>query len=570
MAKGQPLKSGRNGTARWRTLLSAAALMAMGLGTARGADNNIIGGNAIIPINPKFSPDTQLYLPQNVKPRDGGVDFLTNPVAQLLGLNQALQVQISVPVTLGAALSQAISAGNRPSVLTPYGGILKGEGANAKYDTFGSLVTNKATTIGKGKFGLGLSYQHSEFDAFDGRDIGTSVNTDSVQKTNLNVDQGGFQSTTVVPFTTKTSLRVKDVEFKADVVTLALTYGLLENVDVGALIPYIWLNTSGKVDMKVTQFTQVNTKNPSIPLDVTFPKVGSVRHFRGSWDRDFDGIGDIILFTKWQILSQDGLPKRIKSAIDLALELEVKLPTGDEDKFLGTDKTDVAMRILAQRHMTDRLILRGEVGYNRSGLGNEFNTYEYKVGTEFQISDNLAASAELIGSYSEEFHGIIDVAGGLKYGVSRDFKVFAGVRAPLNDNGLRYPWSPILGVEYTFSPAPKADMNGLQAPGKNPTSPAPASAGSAAPRPAQTNAPGVVPVPSAAPAPGVAPVPPAANVQGTPGAGISLLPTQSKAVTVTAPPPAGAVKPAAAVPAAGVGAAAPAPAPMQLPRGVNR
>jgi hypothetical protein len=199
--------------------------------------------------------------------------------------------------------------------------------------------------------------------------------------------------------------------------------------------------------------------DPPTPLS---PLVASSRRkFSGSFDRDFDGIGDVIIFSKWQVLSQHGLPMREKAAYDMAWQAEIKLPTGDEEQFLGTGETDVALRVLLQREISNKIRMRGELGYNRSGLGSEFNTYEYKIGGEWVMIHKLAASVEIIGSYSREFSNVIDIAAGAKLEVSRDVKVFAGVRAPLNDSGLRYGFSPIVGIEYVYS-RPPAGMDGLE------------------------------------------------------------------------------------------------------------
>jgi hypothetical protein len=534
-------------------LVAAALLLGAANGRAQSSNQNVIGGNDLVPINPDFSPPTVLYVTElNGVPQPGTTDFAQSSVAKAAGLDRDLQAQINVPVSLGAALSQAISAGNRPSVLTPYAGQLAGEGATAVFDTFGSLVTNKATTLGKGKLGIGVSAQYSLFDAFDGHDIGRSVSQKTQTQRNVSGSDpdSGLSGSTVVPLTTVVDVTAEDVEFEVDVVTLALTYGLLENIDIGALVPYIWLTTRGEVEIDVNQSATVALTSIESSQVVGTVVASSHRSYRGKFDRSYDGIGDIILFAKWQVLSQEGLPNRgIDSGVDMALQFEVKLPTGEADRFLGTEKTDVAGRMLVQRSMVEgKYVLRGEAGYNRSGLGNEFNTFDYKVGSEVLLTDSLAASVELIGSYSKEFHGILDIAGGAKYAVSRDFKVFAGVRAPLNDNGLRYDASPIVGIEYTFSPPPPTGMAGLE-PARNEVRTV-----SAPPqRPTLTGRTGA-----------------------EPGATMALAPTESKSVVIAPPPgPAGAT--AADAPAMTVETMSPLPGKvagdeesLALPKGRNR
>lgn len=424
--------------------------------------NDLVGGDEVIPINPDYSPTVQLQVTGGTLPVDESF------AAQLTGAANISRAASTANV-LSAALSQSLSAANRPSVLTPYAGILKWSEGEIVYDTFGSIIANKANTIGKGKLGIGISYQYAEFNEFDGEDIGKLA--DGTVSATGNVNLGG---TEIIPgvaierdanISRTVELKARDVEFEADVITLALTYGLLENLDIGALVPYIFLTTRGKIIAEVTEsgsgrFGIFNTTTGDPIEGTVFLNVDA---FTGSvddeekFDRDFDGIGDIILFTKWQILSQQGLPKRVEAPLDMALQLEVKLPTGDDEEFLGTGETDVALRVLLQRMVSQNIIARGEIGYNYSGINSEFSTVEAKLGGEYQITPKVSVSGEFIYSYSEEFESIIDAVVGTKLAITRDFRVFGGVRFPLNDNGLRYDWSPIVGMEYTFSPRVRSD-----------------------------------------------------------------------------------------------------------------
>ena len=511
------------GLARRGVKTIAAGVLMWGLaGGGARAEEDVIGGSAIIPINPDFS-----LPPSLIDPLDG-TDILSpefnpgnNPFADaILRVTDSLsEFSITVPTALGASLAQSISAGNRPSVLTPYAGILAGSGQDAVFDSFGSLVTNKATTLGRGKFGIGLSYQHARFNSFDGDEIGDTVAQDiTVQTRAEEVVPPGGDLIIADPVQQTVRIRADDIRFTADVITLALSYGLLENVDVGALIPYIFLETKGDVSIAVEQEAEFQTVIGGVTSD-PFPgrTPSSSRQSNGSFDRDFDGLGDIILFTKWQLLSQYGLPGRVEAPVDMALQFEVKLSTGNEKEFLGTGQEDVALRMLMQREMTPKMRLRGELGYNYSGLGADFSSIDYKLGGEYMLNTRLAASAEVIGSYSDELHNVIDAVGGLKYSVSRDLKLYAGMRVPLNDNGLRYSASPIVGVEYTISRAPKAGLEGLEGPSFDefdefdtemapPAGAAPESgtgsdsSSGAAPEPMGMQQPAVAPAPMATPA----------------------------------------------------------------------
>ena len=449
----------------WLGMLPGAMLIAFCGATVYAGDlEDLIGGDEVIPINPDFNPEIELKFEGDAI---GDEDVLNNQIFDLLGTGTA---SFAAPnVVLGAALSSSLSASNRPSVLTPYAGIITGQGEDAVFDTFGSLSANKATTLGKGKLGLGLSYQHAKFDEFDGDDIGEAF----VDQSTDEIVEGRTLDTDIIPgvefqqsgvIRRRSRITASDVEFTADVITLSITYGLLDNLDVGALIPYIWLNTKGEISADISQegnvsFLLVDTKGDEDPgNDEIIPGISTAGSFSGrrrtteKFDRDFEGIGDIILFGKLQVVSEQGLPNRIEGPVDVALQLEVKLPTGDEEDFLGTGETDVALRMIVQKQVLERLILRGEVGYNYSGLGSNFSSLDLKVGAEFQVTPDLTGSLEVISNISDEFDSVTDAIVGAKYVVSRDFKVFAGLRVPLNDNGLRFRYSPIVGAEYTFSP----------------------------------------------------------------------------------------------------------------------
>src|SRR5688572_11481250 len=135
---------------RWRRCILDCCVKLLGLAflfanlgfLATAEDTRVIRGNDLIPINPDFSVDPSLRDPAT------GNEIIASGGT----LGKVFQQGISAPVRLqqqlAASLTQAIGAANRPSVLTPYSGQLAGTETE---DTFGSIVTNKATTLGRGK-----------------------------------------------------------------------------------------------------------------------------------------------------------------------------------------------------------------------------------------------------------------------------------------------------------------------------------------------------------------------------------------------------------------------------------
>jgi hypothetical protein len=519
-----------------RAVALAAGLILLAPAAGAFQSDQLIGGNDVIPINPDFSPAVNLAPIDLVPEQPGLVDDIVRSAIQagfIANNLNTIPVEITIQTGLSAALAQAISATNRPSVLTPYAGLFDVEGIPV-FDPIGSLVTNKASTIGQGSFGFGVSVQRSRFHEFDGSDIGDAVsfNETSTQTTDISTPAINPMSVTTVLVQ---DMDIRNVIFRADVITLALTYGLFERVDVGALVPYIFLKTEGRATFSYTATTSVSLPNPAIVTE----DVVSADTFSGKWSRDEDGFGDMVVFTKFQALSQAGRfgPNHDRAPVDLAFQVEVKLATGDEGEFLGTGKTDLAGRVLVQREVIPaKMRLRGEAGYNYSGLDSDFSTWEFKTGLEWLALANLAFSAELIGADSQAFGLIVDGVLGGKYVFANDVSVFAGLRFPLNENGLRFYSAPILGVEKTFGRVFGGDVASLPERNLPAFEPAPAATQPAAPpaaQPARTPA----PTPTAA-QPIRTPAPtPAAQPTRTPAPTPAAQPTRTPAPTQQAIPP---------------------------------
>lgn len=405
-----------------------------------GHQDELIGGRDIIRVNPDFA--------FQITEEDLGLFRLRK---------EGLDISVDIPTQLGSAVSQAISANTRRSVSpSSFTGALAIGSENVYFDSAGSLFTNKANVLGRGNFAIGLSYQHARFTKFNGDDIGDSVRFSSTQSARSPTSRLG---PTIIrnEVMATTELRIRNVVFTADVITLSLTYGLLDRLDIGALVPFIFLNTTGKADLTVEasgSTIDVSTGEVLIDPDTGEPRSGS-RTFkiRDEWDRDYEGFGDTILFAKYQLLSEAGLFSDDGSPdpVDLALQVELKLPTGQENEFLGTGKTDLAFRLLIQRSIIAAVLYaRAEVGYNRSGLGNDFSTFEYKAALEWAPTLSLSLTAEIIGQDSREFKSVVDGVLGGKYNFPNGVVVFAGVRFPLTDNGLRFAYAPMIGFEKTF------------------------------------------------------------------------------------------------------------------------
>ncbi|HTO86695.1 MAG TPA: hypothetical protein VMR54_04090 [Thermoanaerobaculia bacterium] len=178
-------------------------------------------------------------------------------------------------------------------------------------ESFGPIYTERADTIGKGKFNGGINYSHFTFDRID----------------NLSLTQGDLHLVFThidVPSYVKGDVITADLRMNvtADVTAFVLTYGLANNLDLGLAIPLeridITAQTSAEIQRLATQ------QNTSIHR---FQDGSSAETFQTSGSAS--GIGDILLRAKWRLLDARG-------GGGLAVAADVRMPTGEERDLLGT------------------------------------------------------------------------------------------------------------------------------------------------------------------------------------------------------------------------------------------
>jgi len=108
-----------------------------------------------------------------------------------------------------------------------------------------------------------------------------------------------------------------------------------------------------------------------------------------------EGLGDVILKGRYYAVQQDGpLP-----FIDLVGS--IKFPTADEDKGLGTGKTDfTGMVEIARRLENPDWIVLGEIGYTIVGDPSGFdadNRWLYSIGLAYEIDPAITLSGYIDG-----------------------------------------------------------------------------------------------------------------------------------------------------------------------------
>lgn len=151
------------------------------------------------------------------------------------------------------------------------------------------------------------------------------------------------------------------------------------------------------------------------------------------------GIGDLVIGAKWQFLEKCPLGARH------ALAPSVKFPTADDEKELGSGKTDYDLTWVASRAIGEKSGVHVNVGYSWLG-GPDEDVLHYGVALDYQILESVqwvgevfaekvvAGGEETVVQYNAGFRWnpvenvTLDIAGGSKLvGEAPDFSATAGL-----------------------------------------------------------------------------------------------------------------------------------------------
>src|SRR6185503_4126558 len=141
----------------------------------------------------------------------------------------------------------------------------------------GQVFLERASTIGRGRWNLGVSYQRVSLESIEGHD------TDSLSdRVPLALADAGGQ---VVGQTTFDRF---DVTAVTHVTTLSFTYGLTDDADVNLTLPMIASSTETKLTATTTSFVTGETATSTTPDE----------------EDDF-GAGDLILRGRYRFLERE-------------------------------------------------------------------------------------------------------------------------------------------------------------------------------------------------------------------------------------------------------------------------
>jgi len=313
------------------------------------------------------------------------------------------------------------------------------------YESLGPLLTERATTLGARKLDLTLTYTRVDFTKLQGRAL------DNLELVFLRDDANEpCDPSQPVCTARRDVIRAKlRVDLREDIVALIATYGLTHNWDVGVVVPVIHIRLTATAHAAVfDQFgNSGGTRFGILPIHFFGPNSTPPDASGGG---DETGLGDILLRTKYNFLRNydDIIP-------DLAFLVEMKLPTGDEARLLGTGGTTLTGLLVASKTYGQWLTPHVNLGYEIDTGDTRQNAIRYALGVDARLSSGLTVAAAVIGRLKpdggEAGDHITDLSLGVKWNPVTSLILRANVQIPLDKNsGLRADFIPMVAVEYIF------------------------------------------------------------------------------------------------------------------------
>jgi hypothetical protein len=189
-----------------------------------------------------------------------------------------------------------------------------------------------------------------------------------------------------------------------------LSYGIVENVDLVLSLPYLW----GKAE--VNEITVYDEK----------------------------GFGDAVLETKWRLFEKNGL--------SLALKPGIIIPTGNDEKGLGTGQMGGHLFLIASQELGS-WAFHGNLGYirNENKVDERKDIWHASFAATWEVIKNFKLVADIGIERNPDEDASNDPAfliGGIIYSIKENFDVDLGVKGGLSKSETDL--SLMAGVTFRF------------------------------------------------------------------------------------------------------------------------
>jgi uncharacterized membrane protein YgcG len=266
-------------------------------------------------------------------------------------------------------------------------------------ESFGPLFAERALTIGRERGSLGVSYQRSTYDTFEGKNLKQREIKFYIQHTDCcgkvqNGVQVGDNSLLNPAFEGDLIEAALSLNLTTDLVVFSATYGLTDRLDLGVAVPLVAVDVNASIRARIQRLA--TAANPDLhvfegdnPDERTFSETGHAA-----------GLGDIMVRAKYNFLRRRGG--------GLAAAIDLRTPTGDESNLLGSGALQTKVYGIASvafgkfsPHLNAGYMrsTRGALSDVSGGLSDASlkNEWSYTAGFDVAVSPRLTLVADVLG-----------------------------------------------------------------------------------------------------------------------------------------------------------------------------
>jgi hypothetical protein len=407
--------------------------------------------------------------------------------------------QTTLNQTLGTAIATQLAI---LPIISPASGFTYKYDPNAgaferSTTTFGPIYTERAETIGEGKFYFGVSYQRFRFDKLDGINL---KNIPSVFSHVKDTGPGGKAE----PYEADVIQASNNATLKMDQTMFFGTVGLTNRIDVSLAVPIVSVRMEASSDDQI-----IRVSGPTFQLTPGGPQIPNPHQFNSdpnsltnvySSTGSASGIGDVTIRLKGSLFDNE--------KFRVALAMDYRIPTGNARELLGSGSTGIKpfLAISTGRRVSPHLnvgyqwnsrsILAGNItgatiSENAAGMatiqngpattGHVPSDLFFAAGADIGVTNRLSLAFDYLGQtvfnaprvFTSTFvtqnipggTGALTLpnitgrnetmtlnsgAAGLKLNLFGGLLLTADVLFRMDDNGLRQDVTPLIGLSRTF------------------------------------------------------------------------------------------------------------------------
>lgn len=201
--------------------------------------------------------------------------------------------------------------------------------ATRSTESFGPIFAERAETIGKGKWNVSVKQLSFDYDSIDGLELERG----DLALSFTHLDTNGDGTTVETVYEGDLVLAAARLALSSQTTVLSANVGLADRFDLSVTVPLVRVELAATLETHIERLATEGLEDPPAHL---FADGSDSAAFRATGSAD--GVGDILLRGKWQALAAEGR--------GLALALDLRLPTGDEEDLLGTGATQARLTVI--------------------------------------------------------------------------------------------------------------------------------------------------------------------------------------------------------------------------------